>query len=174
MLGDDYAREVWAKHPCVEHRWLDSTADYFRQLAAWDLVYGVRADAEDSHYRNLVFPQKVFDALAVGRPVRVGSENWVSKWVLEREVGYASSLRDADGMAAVFSDCLARRHELPALSARARRLFKERYDWLVTRIPCGVHGTARNGERAVRWVWWSNGNAGRDSSAETSRPCVVG
>lgn len=129
VLGDDYAREVWARHPSVDHRWLDSTRDYFRQLAACDLVYGVRADAEDSYYRSLVFPQKLFDALAVGRPILVGTENWISKWVLEREVGYACSFRDAAGMAAVFAECLARRGEMPVLAQRARRLFREHYDW---------------------------------------------
>lgn len=131
VLGDDYAREVWAKHACVEHRWLNTNADYFRQIAACDLVYGVRADAEDSHYRSLVFPQKVFDALAVGRPVLVGTENWVSKWVSERSVGYACSFRDNGKMASIFLDCLLKRKDLPAFSVRARRLFKEQYDWSI-------------------------------------------
>jgi hypothetical protein len=131
ILTDDFAKEVWIKHPCVRHVWLDTTRDYFRQLATCDLVYGVRADAEDSLYRSLVFPQKVFDSLAVGRPVLVATENSVSNWVKEHQLGYSCSFHDPRAMKAVLEVCERERAALPAFAARCRQLFKERYDWKI-------------------------------------------
>ena len=129
QLTDDYSRQQWVKHPCVRHRWLDSSAEYFRQLAECDVVHGVRADAEDSLYRSLVFPQKVFDAVAVGRPVLVATENWVAGWLKQRELGYSCSFRDDQAMERILMECRERRAQLPAFAARARELYLREFDW---------------------------------------------
>jgi glycosyltransferase involved in cell wall biosynthesis len=130
-LTDDYAREVWVKHPSVSYRWLDKMEDYFRLLAECDIVFNVRTDAEASRYRSLVFPQKLFDALAVGRPVLVASENWVAQWVKEHGVGYSCSFGDPEQMGSVLLSCRERRNELPGFSHRARELFKSTYQWSI-------------------------------------------
>lgn len=129
VLLDDYAREVWCKHPCVRHRWLDKTEDYFRQMAECDVVFGMRADADHSTYRGLVFPQKVFDAAAVGRPILVSSENWVAQWLRTHQLGYDCSYRDPKAIRRILEEARQCRRDLPAFSERARRLYKERYDW---------------------------------------------
>lgn len=129
VLIDDYARTVYAKHACVSHQWLDDSSQYFRQLAECDVVYGVRADAEDSEYRRLVFPQKVFDAMAVGRPIIVASENWIAKWLFERQLGYACSFRDVAALKSLILFCAAQRAEIQRFAARARCVFRECYEW---------------------------------------------
>jgi hypothetical protein len=130
-LQDDYAREVFVKHPCVTHQWFDKMEDYFRLLVACDIIYNIRGDAENSYYRSLVFPQKLFDALAVGRPVVVAKENWVANWVADNRVGESCSFRDAEGLAGILSGCQERRMELPTFSKRARALFKNRFEWRI-------------------------------------------
>lgn len=131
LLTDDFARKDYAKHPCVTHRWLDSNAEYFAQLAECHLVYGVRGDAEDSEYRRLVFPQKVFDAMAVGRPIVVARENWIGEWLVSKQLGYSCSFRDANAMKNVFVQCASQRAQSQAFANRARSLFRQRYEWPV-------------------------------------------
>lgn len=128
LLLDEYSREVWSKHPCVRHRWLDKTEDYFRQMAECDVIFGMRADADHSDYRGLVFPQKVFDAAAVGRPILVSSENWVAQWVRTNQLGYDCSYRDIDGIKRILEASRQRRPELQKFAEQARGLY-ERYKW---------------------------------------------
>lgn len=95
------------------------------------IVFNVRGDAENSYYRSLVFPQKLFDALVVGRSVVVAKENWVAQWVQKLELGLSCSYKDGDAKAKVLLGCRERRSALPAFAGRARVLHKHHYDWKI-------------------------------------------
>ncbi len=128
-LQDEYARNVFAKHPKVKYRWIETQEDYFRTLSLCDLIYNVRVDSGNSNYRSLVFPNKVFDALAVGRPVLVASESQVSKWVMENQTGYACPFEDDKAMKKIFEDCMKNRPVLKDFARAKRELFLKNYHW---------------------------------------------
>lgn len=131
ILIDSYARETFVKHPAVKYQWIEKQEDYYKTLAMCDLIYNVRVDAQNSFYRSLVFPNKIFDALAVGRPVLVATENWVSCWVEDKEVGFSCPFEDEYKMREIFESCLDHRKVLINFSRKARKLFKEMYDWRI-------------------------------------------
>jgi glycosyltransferase involved in cell wall biosynthesis len=126
---DDYAREVFRRHPAVRLIWNDSQDEYYRMLARCDIVYNVRLDANDSKYRSLVFPNKVLDALAVGRPVLVARENHVARWVMENRLGFSCSCQDTKSMYEIIAGAKARRMSLPEWGQRNRALFLTQFEW---------------------------------------------
>jgi glycosyltransferase involved in cell wall biosynthesis len=128
-LHDDYAREVFVQHPAVRYRWLD-TPDEFRAVAAGcDAITYLRGDAGATEYRSWVLPNRFFDAMSVGRPLIVSSEMKMSRWVAEQQLGYLYRPGDHGGLAETILALRERRAELPAYSARARRLFTSQYTW---------------------------------------------
>lgn len=128
-LTDDYAKNVFAKHPAVKYQWIESQVDYYKMIASCDAVYNMRVDSGNSHYRALVFPNKVFDALAVGRPVIVATENWVSKWVRHNQAGLHCSFKDPAALSKILMGLPIQRIKLPALATDSLQLFRSAYSW---------------------------------------------
>jgi glycosyltransferase involved in cell wall biosynthesis len=127
-LMDDYARK-FVLHPAVHYQWIENQDDYYRMLASCDCVFNMRVDAGNSLYRSLVFPNKVFDALAVGRPVFVAAENWVSEWVVRNQTGWVCSVNDPDTLRKQLLDARKHRNQLPEFARRCRELFLRDYAW---------------------------------------------
>ena len=128
-LIDDYAKNIFAKHPAVTYRWLETQVDYYRLVASCDVVYNVRVDAGNSYYRSLVFPQKIFDALSVGRPVIVAKENWVSEWVTRNKTGWSCSHNDYFALQELILSVRDERCKLPEFADHCRDLFSKEYAW---------------------------------------------
>jgi hypothetical protein len=71
-------------------------------------------------------PNKVYDAMAVGRPILINREVKVSAWVVENAVGSACAYEDVAGLRAAISRLTAERSSLPSFAARSRALFGQR------------------------------------------------
>lgn len=128
-LIDDYAKNVFVKHPAVKYRWLEIQADYYKLVASCDVVYNVRVDADNSYYRSLVFPQKVFDALSVGRPIIVAKENWISEWVARNKTGWSCPYNDHIALRDLLLLVRKQRSELKTFSSNCHALFLQEYSW---------------------------------------------
>jgi glycosyltransferase involved in cell wall biosynthesis len=74
-------------------------------------------------------PNKIYDAMAVGRPVLINREVRLAEWVEAAGVGFACDYQDIDGLRAIVSRLETERGALMAFAARARRLFVDRYQW---------------------------------------------
>ena len=112
--ADDYAAEVFLKHPSVEflgHVTPRQSLEYAAQCDALLAMY-----APISRNQILASPNKIYDAISVGRPVIINSEAVVSKWVTSHDVGFACPYEDFNALAGY----LATLDERPQNAARIR------------------------------------------------------
>ena len=130
-LVDDYAKEVFAKHPAVEYRWLDTPEEFLREAARCDAIYYLREDAADTEYRSWVMPNCLFDAMSVGRPIIISRTAKISGWVEDQHLGLVCDAADHQGLARILRSLRERRRELPELCQRIRQMFTTQYTWPV-------------------------------------------
>jgi len=130
-LVDDYAKEVFAKHPAVRYQWLPKGIDFLKGAANCDALLYLRSDAGESAYRAAVRPNRVFDALAVGRPIIVNPELAIARWVEKDKLGIVLPRFDAASLAAAFQSLPARRRTLLQEAARLRKIFLDGHVWPV-------------------------------------------
>lgn len=130
-LVDEYAKETFARHPAVCYRWLPKPIDFLNCAAACDALLYLRSDASESAYRAAVRPNRVFDALAVGRPLIVNPELAISRWVEEDKLGIVLPKFDAETLSQVFRSLAARRKGLAGEAARLRKVFLDGHVWPV-------------------------------------------
>lgn len=125
--GDDYARDVFLKHPAVEYLGHLTPGESLHQAARCDALLAMYAPI--SRNQVLASPNKIYDALSVGRPVIINSEARVSDWVRRHDVGFTCPYEDIDALAGFFATLQQRRETLPEYARRARSLFAEGYSW---------------------------------------------
>jgi glycosyltransferase involved in cell wall biosynthesis len=104
---------------------LVSKATYNEVLAELDVGLQILLDIPG--FRQGTSPNKFFDYLAAGRPVVVNYPGWMSELVTAAGCGVAVPPGDPEAFADAVEDLLARRAELAAPGAAARRLAEERF-----------------------------------------------
>jgi len=129
LLRDDYARDVFAKHPLVTYRWLEKPRDFLVAAAASDAILYLRGDAAESEYRARVVPNRLFDALSIGRPLVISRDTRISEWVAKHDYGFAWRSGDVEGLSQIFLSLKERRKSLPAFAARLRSDYVNAYTW---------------------------------------------
>lgn len=130
-LVDDYARNTLLKHPAVRYQWLARPVDFLNLAGACDALLYLRGDAGESAYRAAVRPNRVFDALAVGRPIIINPELTISRWVERDNLGIVLPRFDPPSLAAAFHSLRTRRAGLPEEAARLRKIFLDGHVWPV-------------------------------------------
>lgn len=131
FLRDDYARDVFSKHPLVTYRWLERPVDFLREAAATDAVLYLRGDAGESEYRARVTPNRLFDAMAIGRPLIVNSDLRIATWVEQNGLGFAWPNGDVAALSRLILSLRHRRTDLPNYAAKVRRQYLQGYTWSV-------------------------------------------
>lgn len=129
LLQDEYSREVFAKHPLVIYRWLETPRDFLAAAAASDAITYLRGDAVESEYRARVVPNRLFDAMSIGRPLIISSDTRISGWVAEKNYGFAWKNGDVEGLSQIILSLKARRNSLPEFAARVRNDYVCNYTW---------------------------------------------
>jgi len=130
-LYDEYSREVFAKHPAVNYRWFDNPDDFRRHAATCDALLYLRGDAAQSEYRSWVLPNRVFDAMSVGRPIIVSRALGISAWIEQQQLGFVCEPGDHVSLAKIFHQVRDQRKRLPEFAERARRIFLSQYTWAI-------------------------------------------
>ena len=126
-LYDDYANNVFAKHPKVSFRGIVTARRSLELAAQCDAVLAYYAPTS---VNNLyASPNKIYDAMSVGRPVIINSEIRVAQWVLDNEVGWACRYDDTDGLEKIVLALQSARASLSASAARLRELFVNGHTW---------------------------------------------
>jgi glycosyltransferase involved in cell wall biosynthesis len=128
-LHDDYAKNEFVNHPAVTYRWLESPDEFRRVAARCDALTSLRADAGATLYRSWVLPNRLFDALSVGRPIIVSSTMRIAPWVEEQGFGFSWEPGDAEGLVAIFHKLKERRAQLPAYAEGVRKVYTSQYTW---------------------------------------------
>jgi glycosyltransferase involved in cell wall biosynthesis len=125
-LMDDYAQRVFCRHPLVRYVGCLSASEAMALLA--DCHASVAFYAPGPEINHLASPNKVYDALCVGRPILVSDEAAVADWVERNETGYRIKYGDIQGLTAALEK-LRSSSFLPEFARRARETFLQGYSW---------------------------------------------
>lgn len=126
-LYDDYASNVFAGHPKVSFKGVVTAGQSLRLAAQCDAVLAFYAPTS---VNNLyASPNKIYDAMSVGRPVIINSEIRVAQWVLNSKVGWACRYEDIEGLEEIVRGFQSARASLSTRAARLRKLYVSGYTW---------------------------------------------
>ena len=123
----DASAERFVADPAVEFHGIVTAGRSLELAASCDAVLAFYAPTS---VNNLyASPNKLYDALSVGRPVIVNREIRPARWVERHAAGWTCGYDDADALERILASLSARRGELPAFAARARELFLAGPTW---------------------------------------------
>jgi glycosyltransferase involved in cell wall biosynthesis len=126
-LYDNYATNVFAKHPKVSFHGIVKANESLRLAAQCDAIF---AFYEPNSVNNRqASPNKVYDAMSIGRPIIINEEAAVSKWVVENNLGFRLPYTDIDGLRRIVESMEEQRRFLPEFAQDKRQLFNEGYSW---------------------------------------------
>jgi glycosyltransferase involved in cell wall biosynthesis len=126
-LMDDYARDIFSRHPLVHYVGCLTPQGAMAQLA--DCHASVAFYAPGPKINRLAAPNKIYDALCVGRPILVSDETEVADWVEKNATGFRIKYGDVEGLVARIERLRTNQSELPSFAVRARELFLQGYSW---------------------------------------------
>ncbi len=126
-LYDRFATETLIKHPKVTYVGIVSGIEALRLAARCDAVFSYYAPTN----KNNIYasPNKIYDALSVGRPIIINSETVVSRWVVENRYGWSCRYDDLAALSQILQMIRGARPGLADFTARARKDFKNLYRW---------------------------------------------
>lgn len=123
----DECAEQFVKHEKVNYVGVTTPAESLQYAAACDMIFAFYDPVNDNML--LASPNKIYDAMCVGRPVIINSETQVSKWVEEVEVGYACPYNDILGLTDIVDSMLEMKLQGIDNSALIRKIFEQGYSW---------------------------------------------
>jgi hypothetical protein len=187
-LSDDYARNVFSRHPAVRYQRLPNPAGCLKRrgCALWESVCWYRrlpnpaeclnlagtCDAllylRSNAYRAAVRPNRIFDALAVGRPIIINPELAMAQWVERDRLGMVLRRFDPPSIVAAVQALAARRSALPQEAARLRRVFLDGHTWPIMEQRLGAlyarYQSAKAASRPEARLICGQANMGRDGA----------
>lgn len=126
-LYDAYASTTFVASPQVRFEGILGPDDALRRAAECDAIYAFYRT--DSINNVLASPNKIYDALSIGRPVIINDEVAVAAFIREHDLGYTCAYDDVAALRAIIAGLHRDRERLPAFAERARALFLDNYNW---------------------------------------------
>lgn len=134
---DDLARDFLA-HPRVEAHGLVTPAEALVLSAGCHAIMALYEPMNENN--KMASPNKIYDALCVGREVVINAETGVSAWVAEQQTGRVVPYGDLDALSDAVDALPTEPAAFSATAARLRELFERGFSWSVA-------------ERALRGVY---------------------
>ena len=126
-LLDSYANEVFVAHPAVRFHGIVSSRRSLELAAMCDAVLAFYAPTSEGN-RN-ASPNKVYDAMSVGRPVIINSEVRMAQWIVDNGLGFAAPYGDVEALAEIIRRLPELRGGMAEGAARIRAAFGEGSSW---------------------------------------------
>lgn len=117
-INDDYSADVFARHPKVSYRGVVTAKESLALAAECDAVLAFYEPISTNN--RLASPNKIYDAMCVGRPVIVNTEARVSEWVTDRKLGFACAYDDVSSLTRILAGLLDCRRDLPHFAEYAK------------------------------------------------------
>lgn len=124
---DDYANKQFVTHPKVDYRGVVTLKESLKLASECDAVFCFYSPQTTNNLN--ASPNKIFDALSVGRPTIINSETRIADWVEAQGYGYQCGYHDREILAAIVSALPIARQELPQKIAKWRTDFCKKYSW---------------------------------------------
>ncbi len=126
-LYDDFARIEFANHQKVSFQGIVTASKSLELAAGCDAIF---AFYEPTSINNLqASPNKIYDAMGVGRPVIINEEALVSQWVVDNKVGLRCSYYDVEALKEIITSLEKRRNSLSEYVEKTRSAFVRNYTW---------------------------------------------
>lgn len=125
--SDAYAEDVFLKHEQVEYQGVVTPLESLELAASCDAIFAYYAPTSQNHI--YASPNKLFDAMSVGRPVIINSEVKMSQLAADTSVGLLSPYEDIDCLDSLLKSLPERRDNLPHFAKAARKCYVEDYSW---------------------------------------------
>ena len=123
-LYDRFAEERFVLSDRVDYKGILSAAKALELAAGCDAVFCYYAPVNVNMIN--ASPNKINDAMAIGRPVLINSEVKIASWVVAAGVGHACAYEDVQALRQAIVSCVSDRAGLPAIARRIRAQFGER------------------------------------------------
>ena len=168
-IYDKVAADRFLSHPRVHFHGVLSPPEALAAAAACDAVFAFYAPSSINN--RLASPNKLYDAISVGRPVIVNEEVAVSKFVTDREMGYVCKYDDEAALTKIVAALKGPAPEPPRIRRPRPRAFGAGelhlgcHDPAHRRCHCAVGGAPAGGLSAGRAA------AGRSGRAPVARAC---
>jgi len=126
-LLDAYARDIFVKHARVKHHGIVTARRSLELAAQCDAVLAFYEPV--SLNNRMASPNKVYDAMSVGRPVIINLAAGVSQWIVDNQLGMRCRYNDLESLKKIVRSLPARRENLAERAAAARKLLSNGYTW---------------------------------------------
>ena len=127
MPSDIFAEEVFLKHEKVDYRGLVTPQESLHLASQCDAVFAFYAPNCQNHI--YASPNKLFDALSVGRPVIINSEVKMSQMAEDLSVGLICRYDDIEKLQSILQSLEPRRTTLAEFAQSARQNYLENHSW---------------------------------------------
>ena len=126
-LYDNHA-EAFIELSSVEYLGIITPEDSLRHASECHAIFAFY----DPVNRNNVMasPNKLYDAMCIGRPIIINSEALVSSWVQEKDIGYSCGYHDLSGLKKIVEK-LDNTKNMKKFSSTSRNLFEQGYSWKI-------------------------------------------
>lgn len=124
---DDYADGTFLRHPKVSFRGVVTARESLELAAGCDAVLAFYVPNSVNNIQ--ASPNKIHDALSVGRPVIVNREIRVARWVEQNRLGWTCGYEDVEALARIVASLSDHRSRLADFAARARLTFLAGCAW---------------------------------------------
>ena len=124
---DEYAGSTFVTHPRVSFRGVVTARESLELAAGCDAVLAFYAPTSVNNLH--ASPNKIYDAMSVGRPVIVNSEIRPARWVETNRLGWTCPFADVGALEGIVARLADRRSDLPAFAARARAMYLAGCTW---------------------------------------------
>jgi hypothetical protein len=144
---DKYSSDVFLKHTKVSFRGILTAKESLALAAQCDAVFCYYAPTSINNL--FASPNKVYDAMNVGRPVLINREVHLASWVVAQALGWACAYADVPALREHLRRLNERRSHLPLFAAKARTLCRQGYTWEVmeNRLDTLLRGLAEEYDR---------------------------
>ena len=125
--NDVFAQETFIKHPKVKYLGVITAPESLQNAAKCDAVFAYYAPISENNIN--ASPNKLHDAMSIGRPIILNSEVKISDFVREKKIGWTCPYNDVDKLTTIIDNLGAKRNTLPSFAIHARSTFKGGNDW---------------------------------------------
>lgn len=126
-IADDFTRNYFIKHEQVDFRGSITPQESLSLAAECDALLTMYAPTCQNNI--MASPNKIYDAMSVGRPIIINKEALVSDWVSQEGLGHLCGYYDFSALAYILNKLLSDRASLNSFIVKSRNLFETGYSW---------------------------------------------
>ncbi|MDZ7861105.1 MAG: hypothetical protein U5O15_10685 [Candidatus Krumholzibacteriota bacterium] len=126
-LYDDYANNVFVKHPKVVFKGIITARESLKLAAECDAILSYYSPMSLNNI--LASPNKIYDAMSVGRPLIINSEIKIAEYVGEYNLGYLCPWGNIDKLEEIILNLKSNREKLSNFASNSRKIFLNGHNW---------------------------------------------